>query len=247
MIVEPVPCLGDNYAYLLVDPATREAAAIDPVTPERVLSALKQYDARLTTVLTTHHHSDHSGGNSAIIKELPDLRVVGGDERIPALSYQVADGQEFSVGGLVVRALATPCHTSGHICYYVVDPDAKDEASKRVVFTGDTLFIGGCGRFFEGTAEQMQSSLDKLAQLPGDTRVYCGHEYTLANLKFASTVDPDNAALKASGTIQSTIASELAFNPFMRTSHAALQQATGQTSSVAVMAKLREMKNNFRG
>ncbi|KAI9597623.1 hydroxyacylglutathione hydrolase [Syncephalis fuscata] len=255
MKVEPVPCLGDNYAYLLIDPVTQEAAVIDPVQPERLLAAVERHECKLTTVLTTHHHLDHSGGNGTIFKERPDLRVFGGDDRIAALNHHVGDGDEFTIGQLKVRAIATPCHTSGHICYYVVDPSAADEEHQRVVFTGDTLFIGGCGRFFEGTAEQMLSSLGKLAALPEDTKVYCGHEYTLANLKFAISVDPDNKALqeklsfaqKHDCTVPSTIASELACNPFMRTQEMALQKATGQTSLVNVMAQLREMKNNFRG
>jgi hydroxyacylglutathione hydrolase len=194
-------------------------------------------------------YSDHAGGNARLVKKVKDVQVYGGDERIPALTHPVQDGAVFKLGTLEIQALHTPCHTTGHICYYVKGNN------ERVVFTGDTLFIGGCGRFFEGTAEQMLNSLDKLARLPPDTKVYCGHEYTLSNLAFAHSVDPNNKDLEekiqfakhTKCTVPSTIASELTYNPFMRTREIALQKATGQTDPVKVMAVLREMKNNFKG
>ncbi|RKP05871.1 beta-lactamase-like protein [Thamnocephalis sphaerospora] len=251
MKVVPVKCLSDNYAYLLIDPATQQAAAVDPVQPERVLQAVREHQCRLTTVLTTHHHADHAGGNEELVKHRTNLHVYGGDARIPAATHSVQDGDTFTVGELQVCVLATPCHTSGHICYYVTDPNASEEQEKRAVFTGDTLFVGGCGRFFEGTATQMLAALDKLGALPTDTRVYCGHEYTRANLQFALAVDADNEKVRfaesTSCTVPSTIASELACNPFMRTREPALQQATGKQDAVQVMAELREQKNRFRG
>lgn len=196
MQVHVLPALADNYMYLLVDDTTREAAIIDPVEPEKVLIAVQQNNVRLSTILTTHHHWDHAGGNEGMVTAAGrDLRVVGGDERIPALNHRVRDGDSLQLGSLRIQCLATPCHTTGHICYYV---KANNDSVDAAVFTGDTLFIAGCGKFFEGTAQQMHSALiSKLSALPDSTRVYCGHEYTVNNLKFAKTVEPENSDLAA--------------------------------------------------
>lgn len=163
--------------------------------PESVLSAVKEANVNLTQVLTTHHHWDHAGGNEKLVKAFqgPALTVYGGDERIGALTQKVGHGDTFSIGNLSVRCLFTPCHTTGHICYFV---EGSDEADKAV-FTGDTLFLSGCGRFFEGTAEQMYAALvEKLGVLPGHTKVYCGHEYSLQNLAFARHVEPQNETVQ---------------------------------------------------
>lgn len=166
MKVQILPALSDNYMYLIIDEATGEAGIVDPVEPDAVLRAVEQEKVKLTSVLTTHHHWDHAGGNEKLLQMRPGLNVFGGDERIGALSQMVHHGDEFKVGSLNIKCLSTPCHTKGHICYYVTDAEGTSQA----VFTGDTLFLGGCGRFFEGDGAQMNEALNvKLAQLPEDT------------------------------------------------------------------------------
>ncbi|KAJ2162959.1 Cytoplasmic glyoxalase II [Coemansia sp. RSA 552] len=250
MKVIPVPCLSDNYAYVLVDEHTQQAAVVDPVEPQNVFQALEATGLPLAAILTTHHHNDHAGGNSRVSAEHPGVPVYGGDGRIPAMTKQLKDGDEFCIGSLKVRAIQTLGHTTSSISYYVQDTD-KDQ---RAVFSGDTLFVGGCGRLFEGSPGDMYQSLNvKLAALPRDTRVYAGHEYTRANLRFALTVDGDNAELKNKAercaamkcTMPSTIGEELDTNPFMRVRQPALQQATGETDPVKVLAAVRRMKDNF--
>ncbi|OWF49053.1 Hydroxyacylglutathione hydrolase, mitochondrial [Mizuhopecten yessoensis] len=222
-----LPALKDNYMYLLIDEDTKECACVDPVEPEKVLSAVKKEGVKLTTVITTHHHLDHAGGNKELVEMARDLKltVLGGDDRIDSLTRKVAHNDEFKVGKLNVRCLFTPCHTTGHICYFVTGDKGEDPA----VFTGDTLFVAGCGRFFEGTPDQMKKALiDTLANLPAQTKVYCGHEYSIQNLKFALHVEPTNQDTlkkmawaqaqrnKDQPTIPSTIEEEMKYNPFMR-------------------------------
>ncbi|KAJ2254674.1 Cytoplasmic glyoxalase II [Coemansia sp. RSA 455] len=248
MKVIPVPCLSDNYAYVLVDEDANQVIAIDPVEPKKVMAVIKDTKMTFNTVLTTHHHMDHSGGNTQITTMVPGLQVYGGDSRIPQMTHQLKDGEEFTLGSLRVRAIQTFGHTTSSICYYI---RSKNE---RIVFTGDTLFVGGCGRLFEGTPEDMYESLiGKLAKLPGDTEVYAGHEYTNSNLRFARSVDPDNLKLKQkaercvelSYTMPSTIAEELATNPFMRVDQPALQIASSKTDPIEVLGEIRRMKDNF--
>ncbi|KAJ2617128.1 Cytoplasmic glyoxalase II [Coemansia sp. RSA 1365] len=249
MRIIPVACLGDNYSYVLVDDKAMQATVVDPVEPEKVHSAVKETGMELKTMLTTHHHADHAGGNQKIVESIPSLVVYGGDSRIPKMTHQLHDGDEFEVGSLRVCAMQTFGHTTSSICYYIQDPSTD----QRVVFTGDTLFVGGCGRLFEGTPSDMYKSLKKLATLPKDTKVYVGHEYTKTNLQFALTVDGDNQALKdkvkrcatMSCTMPSTIAEELATNPFMRVDQPALQKATGKSDPIDVLAVLRQMKDRF--
>jgi hydroxyacylglutathione hydrolase len=187
MNIIPVPALQDNYMYLVIDKKTREAAAVDPAEPEKLLSEAKKEGVTVNSVLTTHHHWDHSSGNEKIVELLgKKLIVYGGDDRIPAMTKKVTHGDEFKIGSLMVKALFTPCHTSGHICYHVT----ADEDPPGAVFTGkdehhvihaltnesasssvgDTLFVGSCGKFFEGTANQMYTAMyDILGKLPEDT------------------------------------------------------------------------------
>ncbi|KAJ1863083.1 Cytoplasmic glyoxalase II [Coemansia sp. RSA 2703] len=248
MKVIPVPCLSDNYAYVLIDEKAQQVSVVDPVDAKKVLSVVKQTGLEFKTVLTTHHHADHSGGNGEIVGEVPSLTVYGGDSRIPAMTQQLHDGDTFALGSLSVRAIKTFGHTTSSICYYIEDDDQK------VAFTGDTLFVGGCGRLFEGTPQDMYESLnEKLATLPGNTKVYAGHEYTRSNLKFALSVDGENNTLKekakrcesAKCTMPSTIAEELATNPFMRVNQPALQKVAGSTDPVEVLKAIRQMKDNF--
>lgn len=255
MKIRILPALSDNYMYLLMDPATNEAAIIDPVDPESVIKAVEEEGVKLTTVLTTHHHWDHAGGNADLIKRVPGLAVLGGDDRIDGVTRKVQHGDTLTVGGLNIECLFTPCHTTGHICYYVT----KD--TDKAVFTGDTLFLGGCGRFFEGTAPQMYEALVKiLGTLPGETKVYCGHEYSLQNLPFGEHVEPDNQHIKDKiewckgqrgatpplPTVPSTIAEEWLINPFMRVGEATVQAHVGETDPVETMRAVRAEKDNFK-
>uniref|UniRef100_A0A8C3SER5 Hydroxyacylglutathione hydrolase, mitochondrial n=1 Tax=Chelydra serpentina TaxID=8475 RepID=A0A8C3SER5_CHESE len=256
MKVELLPALTDNYMYLIIDEETKEAAIVDPVQPQKVVEVVRKHGVKLTTVLTTHHHWDHAGGNEKLVKMESGLRVYGGDNRVGALTQKVSHSTSFQVGSLHVKCLSTPCHTSGHICYYVTKPNSSEPPA---VFTGDTLFVAGCGKFFEGTPEEMYKALiEILGRLDPETRVYCGHEYTINNLKFARHVEPNNAAIQQklawakakydSGepTIPSTIAEEFTYNPFMRVREKTVQQHAGETDPIRTMGAIRKEKDNFR-
>ncbi|KAG1676014.1 Hydroxyacylglutathione hydrolase, mitochondrial [Nymphon striatum] len=254
MKIKLLPALKDNYMYLLIDTNTNEAAVIDPVEPQKVFSAVEEEKVNLTSVLTTHHHWDHSGGNTELAKLFKNkLQFYGGDSRIPETSHQLKDKDTFKIGSLNVECFATPCHTTGHLCYYV---NAENKPS--AVFTGDTLFVGGCGRFFEGTADQMNYALNEvLANLPDETKVYCGHEYTVNNLKYALHVEPENQVIKdklswakaqrdnKETTIPSTIGEEKTYNPFMRVNKESVQAHANQKDKIATMAFIRAEKDNF--
>jgi hydroxyacylglutathione hydrolase len=259
MKVIAVPCLEDNYAYLVFDEETGDAAAIDPVWPDQVLQAAQLNGATVKMVLTTHHHWDHAGGNNAMKRLLKDVPVYGGvKDKVEGCTHPVEHGDEFSISPTIrVKCLETPCHTQGHISYFITCLHLEE---KPAVFTGDTLFVGGCGRFFEGTPEQMYNSLCKtLASLPRETEVYCGHEYTQKNLEFALTLEPKNEALvkkmewvmerrkQKLETVPSSIGDELEINPFMRVDQKSLQLATGRESPLEVMAEVRRMKDNYKG
>lgn len=255
MHIEAIPMrwgTGDNYAYLLIDEPTRNAWIIDPAEPEDVVSYLNHSKSNyeLKAIVNTHHHYDHAGGNEFFHKKYPDLPVIAGKDS-PLVSYTPQNGEVIDLGDNVsITALYTPCHTQDSICYYAQDSNTKE----KVVFTGDTLFISGCGRFFEGTAAEMDKALNGvLGKLPDDTKVFPGHEYTRSNLKFSRTV-LDNPEIKSlieltekneQVTGQSTIGKEKQYNPFMMLGDPQVQQATGESTAEAVMAKLREMKNNM--
>ncbi|XWS08401.1 hypothetical protein CRYUN_Cryun41cG0076700 [Craigia yunnanensis] len=258
MKIFEIPCLEDNYSYLIIDESTKEAAVVDPVEAEKVVEAANQQGAILKLVLTTHHHWDHAGGNDKIKQLLPGIKIYGGSlDNVRGCTHQLQNGDTLSVGShLNILALHTPCHTKGHISYYVTGKDGEDPA----VFTGDTLFIAGCGKFFEGTAEQMYQSLCvTLGSLPKPTRVYCGHEYTVKNLQFALTVEPKNARIQQKlawansqrqaglATIPSTIEEEMETNPFMRVDLPELQGSSGCQSPVEALREIRRMKDNWRG
>ncbi|XP_023944645.2 hydroxyacylglutathione hydrolase, mitochondrial [Bicyclus anynana] len=257
MDVKILPALQDNYMYLIVDKATKEAAIVDPVEPRTVLQAVEAHGVKLTKVLTTHHHWDHAGGNEDLLKLHPGLEVYGGDDRIGALTTKVEHNTRFNIGQLNVQCLFTPCHTTGHICYFVTTPCEENESA---VFTGDTLFLGGCGRFFEGTAEQMHKALiDILSNLPDETKVFCGHEYSLQNLKFAAHVEPDNDDVKKKiqwskgqraekkPTVPSTILEEKLYNPFMRVSEPSVMKHVNKSDAIATMKAIRQEKDSFKG
>ncbi|KAF9425708.1 hypothetical protein BGZ94_007290 [Podila epigama] len=250
MKIIPVPVLEDNYAYVIFDEKTLECAAVDPVEPEKVLSIIQRIGAKLTSVLCTHHHWDHAGGNVELIAKRPGLTVYGADARIPEINYVVKDKEELKIGSLTIQALWTQCHTKGCVSYYI------NTDTERAVFTGDTMFLSGCGRFFEGTAADMYNSLVHiLATLPVETKVYCGHEYTKANLRFAQHVEPNNNHVaqklkwcsdkNVTTTIPGTIGEELLCNPFLRVNEPELKALTGKTDPIDVMQALRDMKNKF--
>lgn len=239
---------GDNYCYVLTDDSLKSAWVIDPAEPHEVLPQLPLLGVQVAAIVNTHHHYDHLGGNSALLEAFPGVPLIGGKDS-PQVLVVPEHRQSFTLGTtVVVTALHTPCHTQDSVCYYAHDL-ATDE---RAVFTGDTLFTSGCGRFFEGTGAEMDTALNLvLGSLPEATRVYPGHEYTRSNLKFSATV-LDNAAIRRLAafcdthehtTGEFTIGDEKAFNPFMRLDDPAVQRATGQAERAAVMDRLREMKN----
>ncbi|PFH50053.1 hypothetical protein AMATHDRAFT_146105 [Amanita thiersii Skay4041] len=256
MKVFPVPVREDNYAYLLIDEPAKKAAAVDPYDIPKIHAAAHHLNVDIVAAITTHHHFDHSGGNKA--STFPGVPIYGGSDKIPALTNLVKDKDEFKIGDNIrVRCLATPCHTQDSICYHVTD--TSDPTFPGGVFTGDTLFIGGCGRFFEGTPEEMDRALTYLAtDLPDSTIVYNGHEYTNGNLAFAKSVDPDNPAVAALETLchenkattgLTTIGQEKEWNVFMRLKNPSIRKATGvppDAPDSQVMSILRERKNVFR-
>lgn len=258
MRVVPIPCLRDNYAYLVICESTNRAAVVDPSQAAPVKAAVEAEGVELVAIWNTHHHWDHTGGNAELVEAIDGLEVVGhaSDQgRIPGQTKKVDEGDTVTLGDSVSAAIIhNPGHTSGAISYHIADPG--------VVFTGDTLFAGGCGRVFEGTPEQMTASLDKLAALPPATRVYCGHEYTAANLRFAAAVEPDNQPLaerrrevdeiRAADrpTVPYTIEIDLATNPFLRVREPAVIAAAKSHGAAGdrpsqVFAAIREWKNNF--
>ncbi|RAL14618.1 Metallo-hydrolase/oxidoreductase [Aspergillus homomorphus CBS 101889] len=241
---------GNNYAYLVTDEPTKQSVIIDPANPPEVIpeleSQIKAGKIDLTAIVNTHHHWDHAGGNNELLKTFGKLPVIGGKD-CQSVTQTPGHGETFKIGDRIsVKALHTPCHTQDSICYFMQDGDQK------VVFTGDTLFIGGCGRFFEGTAPEMHKALNEtLAALPDDTKVYPGHEYTKGNVKFCLAVSQSepikrlDAFAEANQETQGkfTIGDEKLHNVFMRVNDPEIQKKTGKTDPVEVMAALREMKN----
>lgn len=257
MEITPVPCLKDNFAYLLRPDGERRALVVDPSEAAPVLAAAAELGLEIAGILNTHHHWDHVGGNEELCKKYGKLEVYGhvsDAERIPAFSKGVEEGDELSVLGLGFRIFHIPGHTLGAVAYVVED----------AVFTGDTLFAAGCGRLFEGTPAQMYESLNmKLGSLPDSTRVYFGHEYTVSNLRFATYVEPSNAAVmekaakvaaqreRGEHTTPSTIGEERATNPFMRCDSPEIvkrvESALGtDRSPEAVLGAVRAAKDSFR-
>lgn len=248
-----LPVLNDNYVYLIHDPVSGETAAVDPAVAGPVLDALNHHNWSLTYILNTHHHSDHVGGNLEL-KQQTGCQIIAGlndRHRIPGIDRPVREHDVIPLGQHPIRIMDTPGHTSGHIVYHF--------ANDGLLFCGDTLFVMGCGRLFEGNAEQLWHSLQKLKALPASTQIYCAHEYTQTNARFALSVEPDNQALqqkmiivnqlraRQEPTVPSTIAQELATNPFFRTDSPALQATIGMSDKkpVDVFARLRKLKDVF--
>lgn len=255
MRVVTVPVRSDNQAYLLIDDETKVAAAVDPYDVGKVKAAAEKEGVKLGEhLITTHHHEDHSGGNAEFAKQFPGVKIYGGSKQCTGLTNQINHLDSFTIGkNIKVTGYHTPCHTQDSTCFFFEDK-SKDQ---RGVFTGDTLFVGGCGRFFEGTAAEMDTALNKtLGSLPADTVVYDGHNYSQGNIKFALHIDPNNQAIKkleddieetGITTGKYTIADEREHNVFMRLTSEAVVRATGAKDAVSAMDKLRELKNNFRG
>lgn len=250
-----LPVLNDNYVYLLRDAASGQVGVVDPAVAEPVQAALRARGWQLHVILNTHHHPDHVGANLEL-KAATGCRIFGPANeaaRIPGLDVPLAEGADFRLGQSPARILDVPGHTAGHIAYWF-----EDEAA---LFCGDTLFALGCGRMFEGTPAQMWHSLEKLRRLPDHTRVYCAHEYTESNARFAVTLEPGNAALmhrvaevraaRAEGkpTVPSRLDEERATNPFLRPESAELQRSLGlqAADAVATFAAARKAKDGFRG
>ncbi|HET9626843.1 MAG TPA: hydroxyacylglutathione hydrolase [Kofleriaceae bacterium] len=249
MRVVSVPCLKDNFAYLVIDDDGR-CAVVDPGEAAPIEAALARENAKLAAVWATHHHADHVGGVPELVANHPGIEVVIGAKdasKTPNVTRTLEDGDEVTLGTLRARCIHNPGHTLGAISYVV----------GNAVFTGDTLFGGGCGRVFEGDPAMMHASLMRLAALPPETEVYFGHEYTASNLRFASAVEPGNDAVQARAqaigtpSTPSTIGAERATNPFLRAAEASVVEAAkGRGAAgdpVSVFAAVRAWKDNFKG
>ena len=237
--VSAVPVLSDNYVWLITNPDTGETAAVDPSVTEPVLEAVATEGLRLTQILNTHWHPDHTGGNQGI-KAATGAPITAPAEaqKVSSVDRIVSEGDRVTVTGAEAIVWDIPAHTAGHVAYYFED--------EGMIFVGDTMFAMGCGRLFEGTAAQMYSNMQRIAALPGDVRIYCGHEYTLANARFALQAEPENqdvarrleqvSAMHERGevTLPTTVAEERATNPFVR------------ASDVKEFARLRSEKDSFR-
>ncbi len=252
-VIKQIPCLSDNYGYLVHDADSGETVSIDSPDASAILAALDEEGWTLSQIWNTHHHWDHAGGNAALKAETGCTISAPAGERdmIPGADRYVREGDTVALGAHEARVIETPGHTRGHICY-VMD-------KYHAAFVGDTLFSLGCGRLFEGTAQQMWNSLSKLMALPDATLIHCAHEYTLDNARFALTIEPENtdlqarakevAALRDQGrpTVPTTLALEKRTNPFLRADSAAIRARlnAGAAEDWEVFAKIRQLKDNF--
>ncbi|MEA5532933.1 hydroxyacylglutathione hydrolase [Crocosphaera sp. XPORK-15E] len=257
MEIKRLPVLSDNYIFLLHDPKTNKAAVVDPAVSIPVMNCLEQLGADLVAIFNTHHHYDHVGANHELREKFPNVCIYGGKKdqgRIPGQQVFLEEGDKVEFAGKVADIYFIPGHTRAHIAYYF-PPNSSAETGD--LFCGDTLFAGGCGRLFEGTPGQMVQSLTKLRNLPDNTRIWCAHEYTLNNLKFALTIDPNNLDLQTryhqveksrqnkQATVPSLLGEEKKTNPFLRWDQPALQSVLGINDPVILFGKLRRMKDDF--
>lgn len=256
MTLTPLPAFTDNYIWIIEDKDSSHIWAVDPGDANVVVDFCQRHQKILAGILITHHHKDHTGGVRQL-KQANQCQVIGPHHLSDLVSRGISDGESVEIFGRTFRALETPAHTLDHICYYSAE-------QTPILLSGDTLFRGGCGRLMEGTAEQMLAAMDILSQLPDDTQVYCTHEYTLANYRFALSIDPDNQQLIAANqhcqqlrqqqliTLPSTIGQEKHCNPFMRShvntlvAHAAQQlNEPAATDRVEAFAQVRRAKDTF--
>tara|TARA_Y100001934_G_scaffold274705_1_gene367646 strand:- start:40 stop:804 length:765 start_codon:yes stop_codon:yes gene_type:complete len=254
MKIEPIPLLRDNYAWLISVAGSNSCAVVDPSEGGPLLRLIEERGLELRTIIATHHHWDHVNGINELLSHYRGVDVVCSsydyeNNRVPGATLPQEDGDTFVLLGKMVRCMMVPGHTLGAIAYYVKEA--------RAVFTGDTLFTAGCGRLFEGTPRQMHDSLSSLASLPADTLVYCGHEYTESNLRFALAMEPYNQAVLArlkvvqemrgngEPTVPSTIGEELRSNPFLRVTDRHLAASVGRDAPEEVFAELRSRKDQF--
>ena len=253
MKVEIIPCLSDNYSYVIIDEKNKKTCVIDPSESTPIINFLEKKNLKLNFILNTHHHYDHVGGNSELKKKYK-AKILGfesDDKRIPEVDILLKDGEIWKEDNFEARVMHIPGHTLGHICFYFYNDNN--------LFTGDTLFSLGCGRIFEGSYQQMFASLEKIKKLPKYTKIYCGHEYTLQNSKFCIQYDKENQNLinkihqingklkKKEPTIPSTIEDELKCNIFLRSSNEKIKTNLNisGSSSLETFSKLRDLKDNF--
>lgn len=251
--VERIAMLSDNYVYLLHEPNADLTGVVDPAEAGPILKLLEETGRRLDWILSTHHHADHTGGNLAL-KQATSCQIVGpkaDQDRIPGIDLALAEGDLFEFGDEQALIFDTPGHTRGHISFWF--------KNSKALFCGDTLFALGCGRLFEGTPETMWRSLNKFKSMPDDTKVYCGHEYTQSNARFALTIEPDNQELteravlieamraKNTPTIPTELGLERRTNPFLRAHQPAIRRALDMidASDEAVFAEIRHRKDRF--
>lgn len=255
MEIVQLPVLMDNYAYFVTCPQTGKVGLIDSPDAVAILDYLRREGKEPSAILNTHHHWDHAGGNKEICEqfEIPVYCSEYDQSRIDKVTKTLKEGDHVQVGGLDFKVFDVPGHTLGHLAYY----------GHGVLFCGDTLFVGGCGRLFEGSAEQMQASLNKLRQLPDETKIYCAHEYTEQNLSFALSIEPGNKALQAKfdevktkraqnlSTVPSTLGEEKSYNPFLRWDSVEIIESLKKkgcsdlSSAVKVFAAVRKLKDDF--
>ncbi|MDI9818272.1 MULTISPECIES: hydroxyacylglutathione hydrolase [unclassified Legionella] len=252
MKILPISAFRDNYIWLIINEKNKTACCVDPGDAQPVIDFICKSSIQLVAILVTHHHHDHIGGITELVKAYPEMAVYGPDDPQIPTTQTLADGDNLSLLSCQFLIIGTPGHTKTHISFY--------EPHHEWLFCGDTLFSAGCGRVFDGTIEELHQSLSKLKALPDSTQVFCAHEYTQANLRFATTVEPDNQAIKQhslqlqknknASSLPSTIALEKEINPFFRTEnkdvqHYALRQGSEGKSSLSVFRQLRIDKDNF--
>ena len=252
MIIEIIPCLSDNYSYLIHEKKFNTVSIVDPSEFKTCDEAIKKYK-KLDFILNTHHHADHVGANLELKKKY-NSKILGSDSdknRIPGIDIFLKENQKQKIGNLEFEVIFIPGHTKGHIAFFF--------RKEKIAFTGDTLFSLGCGRIFEGTQEEMFNSLNKIKKLPPDTKIYCGHEYTKTNLNFCLTYDPTNKLLKEKQvdilkklnsnqpTIPSTLGQEIETNIFLRCNDPEIKHVIGlkDSSELEVFSKLRDLKDTF--
>jgi len=253
MNVTSIPCLNDNYCYAVVPEKSKSALVVDASEAAPIIQYLRSNSLYLSTILLTHGHHDHIQGLDALLQKFPETKVYGHPLLASSIENfeRVQDKTSIEIDGFSVRTIFTECHSNTDVCFYLED------GAKSILFSGDTLFSAGCGRFFHGTAEDMCRALEKLCEFPEQTEIYFGHEYTASNLKFAESIEPGNktikkklAAIKAEGggTTPAVLSEELEINPFLRLDNQEVRSRLGRELSTKVerMGELRKLKNQFK-